>query len=168
VIGFKKIPALRNIPFVKLFVIGLIWGVSTFGLPFFLAGHTTYSSHNFLSLIAISGFVISQTIPFDIRDIHFDNKLHLKTLAQYLGLKKSKLLSTFGFLVLSVLFYQLAQQESTYNSSIILYSYSISSLMALSLIVGINANRKEIYFSGIIESILFFPFLIYLFWMNAI
>jgi len=168
VVSFKKIPALRTIPFVKLFVIGSIWGLSTFGLPLFLSQAVSCSLNQLLTFAAISFFIIFQTIPFDIRDINYDNNFRIKTLAQYLGLQKSKYFSILGFGLLSLLFFWLGHQEPKYLASTILFTYSVSSLLAIPFIMGINAKSNEVYYSGGVESILLFPFLVYLFWMNLI
>lgn len=161
VVDLKSIPAIRSIPFIKLFVIGITWSLSTFGLPLMIS-NSLYCSKNYAILfLSITFYVILQTIPFDIRDIDYDTELKIKTLAQRLGVKKSKLLSATGFLTLSITFYLISFHEL--STQIIVQSYAISSLLATPLILAINPHKKEYYYSGVIESILLFPFLIHLF-----
>lgn len=161
VVDFKQIPALRNIPFIKLFVIGITWSLSTFGLPYLISNPLYLSKYFVLLFICITLYIVLQTIPFDIRDIDYDTELKIKTLAQRLGVKKSKLLSATGFLTISIILYTISFQSLSIQP--IILAYALSALLAIPLILAINTHKKEYYYSGVIESILLFPFLIHLF-----
>ncbi len=84
----RKILPLRNIPFVKLWVIVLVWVLSTYALPLFsvfidigTSGWVLFFSQQFF-------FIAALTIPFDIRDMHSDDPFQ-KTLPMIVGVKKS-------------------------------------------------------------------------------
>ena len=69
---------LREIPFSKIFIISLVWTVSTM-LLLVLENNISFDSNITLHLIGRFLFVLAITIPFDIRDIKFDKDTNLKT-----------------------------------------------------------------------------------------
>ncbi|WP_343784827.1 hypothetical protein [Wandonia haliotis] len=78
--------ALRDLPYSKLFLIGIVWSALTFFVP---AAHHP----DRITLFLIGCFyILSVTIPFDIRDLPYDNP-EQKTLPQILGWRFSKILS---------------------------------------------------------------------------
>ncbi|RZK58416.1 MAG: hypothetical protein EOO87_00295 [Pedobacter sp.] len=88
----KKI-GLRNLPGIKLFLIGFVWSVScvllpivqiesTFGIMISLSETLLLVAKRFLFICAI-------TIPFDIRDLYQDKLYELKTIPVILGEKKA-------------------------------------------------------------------------------
>jgi 4-hydroxybenzoate polyprenyltransferase len=102
---------LRNIPGLKLFLIALVWALSSVWFPYveFIATHQTNTNVLDLILLIIKRllFVTAITIPCDIRDMLQDSKYKLKTIATVYGEKKAYLfcqilLITYFFL--SVLF----------------------------------------------------------------
>lgn len=83
---------LRNIPGLKLFLIGLTWTGVTFFFPLFV-NDVVLTDVAYLQGLQRFLFVLAITIPFDIRDISFDME-KLSTLPQALGLSASKVLAT--------------------------------------------------------------------------
>ena len=89
--------SLRELPFLKIFLISIVWAFTT----------TILVASNYLdwkNLIPIIldrfCFVMAITIPFDIRDLKFDNK-RIKTIPMVFGVKGAKQLAYF-LLFLSV------------------------------------------------------------------
>lgn len=155
VISYKRIPALREVPYIKLFVIGLIWGLITLGLPYLLISEVT---KNFIPLLLIISFyVVLQTIPFDIRDSQLDRSLGIKTIAQKFGIKRSKFIIVTGFILLGAAIYLGIVFWTLPNLSIV---YAWGCFLAIPICSGIKKNSSEIYYSFVVESILFFPFLL--------
>lgn len=76
---------LRHIPFVKTFVIALVWAYSV-SVP--LIYYNPYNPTAFLFLRNFL-FILAITLPFDIRDLERDPKW-LKTLPQVLGVNATK------------------------------------------------------------------------------
>lgn len=93
---------LREIAFLKIFVIAFIWTFSTFVLPFI------DNSFEWTDLNKVIGFqfferllwVVLLMIPFEIRDLRFDKK-HLKTLVTTFGVWPTKI----GSLILLILLF---------------------------------------------------------------
>lgn len=84
---------LREIPYLKIFVIAAVWSTSTVLLPvvqtpeFIERGQVAYL------LMSRFFFVLAITIPFDIRDMEPDRAQQLKTIPILLGEKRSLRLS---------------------------------------------------------------------------
>ncbi len=163
VLGFKNNKALREIPFIKVFVIAIVWTLACFDIPLFLSDHPWDLEILFFN-IAFLAFLVFQTIPFDIRDMLYDKSLNIKTIASHYGLEKSKYITIFvgilsisGFAIISNLLF-------ITDKKVILLSYLISLLIGILMVFNIKKDAKEIYFSLIIESILIFPCIFYLFW----
>jgi len=95
--------SLRNIPAIKIFAIALSWAGLTVLLP--LVQHDIFDSTVLWLFLRRFLFVLVLTLPFDIRDIDFDN-ISMKTLPIWLGVKRSKIvgyLLLLGFLALTFL-----------------------------------------------------------------
>ena len=91
---------LRDVPSIKIFLIALTWAFVTEGLPSILATNKI----DFLPLLERFLFILAITIPFDIRDLHFDH-MRLKTIPQMLGVNKAKWLGiSFLFIAELILF----------------------------------------------------------------
>ena len=93
---------LRDVPFIKIVLIALTWAFVTEGLPSILAT----SKMEFLPFFERFLFIFAITIPFDIRDLHFDH-IRLKTIPQVFGVNKAKWLGiSFLFIAELILFYR--------------------------------------------------------------
>ena len=108
ILPLKNGRSLRQVPFLKIFIIATTWVWVTAILPLqitetnFQLSHISILAHRFLFIFAI-------TIPFDIRDIYTDKQSDLKTLPSYYGVKNSKrwalgiLLLSFAFLFFPII-----------------------------------------------------------------
>lgn len=104
---------IRNIPGLKLFIIGIVWASSTVLLPIFeieKGSQTVISSYEcFLLFLNRFLFILAITIPFDIRDIYQDKNHELKTLPVLFGERKSLILCQillFTQLLIMIIFFQ--------------------------------------------------------------
>ena len=79
---------LRTIPYIKIYLIALVWCLSTVLLTA-TENNLVISIDVILSLISRFLFIVAITIPFDIRDIKFD-ALTLKTIPMLFGVEMSK------------------------------------------------------------------------------
>ncbi|MEQ8625443.1 MAG: UbiA family prenyltransferase [Vicingaceae bacterium] len=163
IIQISKIPALRSIPFLKIFIIAFVWGGVMVLLPILSAGESDriFTLETQLLAIAIALFVFGETIPFDIRDLSEDRATKLKTIPLKIGLKKSKLLCLMLYVLSGALFI----------SDIIIYSkpfifassFGFSLLLSYLIILRVDTLKKELYYSLLIESSLAFPIICYAF-----
>jgi len=109
-IGDQKF-GLRHIPWLKQFMISLVWTMSIVLLPILEAQHfhlTSISLRDTTILIAKRFlFIAALTIPFDIRDLFDDRKSGLKTVPTVMGEKNAYLFCQVllgGYVVLLLLF----------------------------------------------------------------
>jgi len=146
---------LRKIPFTKIFSIAIVWTISTM-LLLILENNVLLNPSVILHLISRFLFVLAITIPFDIRDLKFDNQ-KLKTIPIVLGIEKSKILA-ISFLLLAFWVYSylfVAETLSLPHLIAILISFFIASI----LIIKSTQNKREIYFSCWVESLSIFFYL---------
>lgn len=150
-----KLINLRNIPFLKLFVIAFTWSMMTVALPLL---NQKLTLDYFLVIIERFAFILAITIPFDIRDMEVDKKEGLKTIPVVLGMEMAKeiaigLILLFTLIVLITLFIQ-------FHSLLSSMSLIISGLLSILMIYRTDPNRKAYFFNlgmegmSLIQSIL--------------
>ena len=161
ILQISKVPALRSIPFLKIFIIAFVWGGVMALLPVLSGSESdrVFTLEWQVLAIAIALFVFGETIPFDIRDINEDRATQLKTIPLKIGLKKSKLLSFILYILSGMLF---VLHILFYNKPLLFaFSFSLSLSLSLIIILGVNTYKHELYYSLLIESSLAFPFIFY-------
>lgn len=145
--------ALRDFPYVKIHLIALIWVLIIAMWPLIREQKPIL---NHLELIVALYFIlVAITIPFDIRDLSYDD-LKKRTIPQLIGVKWSKVIASIflctGFALLA----------SSDNSFTVNPFYYISFLGFFVLIVYSKTERKETYFSGYIDGWILFLGLMFL------
>jgi len=137
--------SLRNIPGLKLFLIAFSWAGITVLFPL-IQNYITPRIIDWITFFQRFLFVVVITIPFDIRDLSFDNT-QLKTIPQQFGIKKSKL---FGILLL-ILFISLEFIKPS-AKNVIVQTLIITILSGLLLWFS-NNNQSKYYSSFLVESL---------------
>ncbi len=136
----------RSMTNLKLFLITITWSAVTVLLPL---KNAEISFSNDVWFVFIQRFLIlfAITIPFDIRDIDFDNP-EIKTLPQTLGVQKSKIIGVIAlFLFFLIEFLKDLKTENT-----LLMTMFITVISMLFLIFS-NKKQSKYYSSFWIESI---------------
>lgn len=146
--------ALRDFPYIKIHLIALTWVLVIAVWPIL---REEKSIINYIELlIALYLILIAITIPFDIRDLTYDS-IQKKTIPQLIGVQLSKLVSslllTFGYLLIALFLSDFIQNPF----------YYISFVGFLGLILNSQKERKEMYFSGLIDGWILFLGLMFLF-----
>ncbi len=144
--------SIRKIPYAKIFYIAMMW---TLWVLFFSNHLSFYPLYLPLYL-----FILSMTIPFDIRDLG-ENEL---TIPQQLGKRKSTLLALFLFWTV-VLIIPIPCQWVTQNIAGIVILVFIISILILAIHLLKDNKSLSFYISFVIEGIptlvfLYFYFLI--------
>ncbi len=146
---------LRNIPFSKIFIISLVWVLST-QLLLILENDIAFSQNIILHLLARFLFVFAITIPFDIRDLKYDAE-DLKTIPIIFGVSKAKSIAIFSLIIAMIIaVFQLLQHGL--NSANLL-ALILAYFLAVILIKKSIVNSSEMYFSFWIESLSIFYYL---------
>ncbi len=147
---FPNQKSLRDLPFLKIFLIASTWAVCAVVLPLVVLD-LYFGYHTFLLFLTILTYILAVTIPFDIRDLKLD-KSTTKTIPQILGINKSINLSLVLLLLCTILSFII-------DKSIYLIPISIATLV----LYFARKEKPELFYSGLIDGIiLFFPIAGYL------
>ena len=139
---------IRKIPYIKVFVIAFVWTIVSClieGLENNIELDLAYLLH----ILARFFFVISITIPFDIRDLNLDQKTIL-TIPVILGEKNSILCSKIMLMVsafLYLLLYYLNSIEIIHLCALIL-----GSLFTLTILMKVSNKKNDVFYSFWLES----------------
>ena len=135
---------LRDIPSLKIFIIGLVWATTSSFLPYINQVDSSVEIP-WVLFIADFLFIIAITIPFDIRDMQLD-EVEKKTIPQVVGVKKAIGIAIF-LLLLNVLFLY-------YLVGTILYFSIIGVVLSIILVQGCQKTKNDFYFSFFIDGLL--------------
>jgi len=142
---------LREIPFLKIFLISFVWAASTVFLPIIQSG-INYDKENIIAILLERFlFVFAITIPFDIRDMEVDAKMNLKTIPAVVGKKRAMIISN----ILLVLFLMICLVH--YKSASLIWLNAAFVLSAISTFYFINSKKIQaihFYHYGILDGTL--------------
>lgn len=133
---------LREIPFLKIHLIAIVWVVVVAFFPLWNEGdlnlnHWFFGGIHYLYIVAIC-------IPFDIRDLKYDADSQ-QTFPQLLGIKRAKIVGYICLIVFAI-FAVLLQPQLIHNP--LFYS---AIFIQLALIYFTTENRADFYFGGWID-----------------
>ncbi len=137
---------LRDIPFAKVFLISLTVSYVSVYLPLYEQTDLFAKPELFYYFASRFFFIFAITIPFDIRDLDFDQGSSLNTIPMLVGLDKSKQISLlslacFSFIVL-ILF-----SDSAY----ITVAHLVAAIFAGWVITLCKKDSSEYYYSLLVE-----------------
>ena len=133
---------MREIPYIKVYLIAITWAVVLILFPMINEGKFEWVV--LFHAIAHALFIIAAAIPFDIRDVKFDHNSQ-KTIPQMLGVRRAKSISTILlmlFLVIMVVY------EPPLLVSI---AFFVAITVHLTLLLFMNEKRGDIYCAGAID-----------------
>lgn len=146
--------ALRDFSYIKIHLIVLTWVLMSAVWPM-LREQQSFLYH--LKLLAgLYLIMLAITIPFDIRDLNYDDSSK-KTIPQMMGVRLSVILSS---IFLASGFYLVAIYDADFLRNPFFY---ISFIGFFILILATKQSRKELYFSGWIDGWIVFFGLMFLF-----
>lgn len=149
--------ALRDIPGLKIFWIGGSWAAVTVLLP--LLGTNEINSLWPPIFAERLFFVLAITLPFDIRDMHYDSG-NQKTIPQVIGLRKSAWLAQG----LNLLFAVIVLINFAYsNQQEVIFALVISALINAVVLAFAFRPRPEPYYSVLVDGLTIIqPVIVYL------
>ncbi len=147
---------LRDISGLKVYIIGLVWAGVTVILPL-LNNNLTLTADVILTTIQRFVFVIALMLPFEIRDLAFDN-FKLATIPQKIGIQQTKIMGLF--LLMLFLFLEFFKNEVFAVNFIILV---IITIVTAGFILFSKSNNSPYYSALWVESIPMFWLLITVF-----
>ncbi|MCX6148649.1 MAG: UbiA family prenyltransferase [Candidatus Kapabacteria bacterium] len=153
---------LREIPYLKIFIISLIWSIVTVVIPVIRAETHIEASKIMLIMIERFLFIFAITIPFDIRDIETDKKAGMRTIPILLNEKKS---ITISNLVIGVFLIITTIHFIEYKILSLFIALVISGLSTLYILNSTKIKQLKYYHFGILDGTMILQFiLIYLFY----
>lgn len=146
---------LRDYPFMKIFLIALVWTILCFSIP-----KSNYESKDIFLIVERFFFMLAITLPFDIRDINIDSRFGVKTIATELGEKKTVLLALLlllsGFILLAIYYFQ--SNEAAYFLLRYLFVYTLTGF----LIYSSSSTKQDYHFTGYLDGTLILRGLVFL------
>ena len=134
---------LRDLPYIKVFLIALCWTLLCYLIP-------TENPDTYI-LIERFCFMMAITIPFDIRDLESDSKSGTLTIVSKLGKKWSRFIAIL-FAVIG--FYCLVSSPIMDFTISTLVGYVFIYVLTILLISGSNENSADHYYSGYLDGLL--------------
>ncbi|MDF1675889.1 MAG: UbiA family prenyltransferase [Vicingaceae bacterium] len=145
----KKWLALRDIPYLKIFVIAFVWTLVTGLLPL-VNNIEQINLHYILFLVKQFLFVFAITIPFDIRDMKYDIEKGIKTFPLVVGVKKVIILGVLlllGFIAIASYEFLVFQ-----NITMSLWIAEIITILLVAVLLLLSKKQQpELFYSLIIE-----------------
>lgn len=155
--GGKK---LRDVGMLKIFLIAFIWTVSTAILPVLQCEASFQNTRTWLIILEKILFIFAITLPFDIRDLAYDESRKLKTIPMLIGVKKTLHLAygclmVLGFLaIINYLLLPLPQRPQLFLMLALLVSYRTTAL----LIQQTKEGRPDQFYTGLMDATLLVQF----------
>lgn len=143
---WPKSKNLRSISGLKIFIIALVWSATVVLLPLWHE-KILITTDDYVLGVQVILLVIGLTIPFEIRDLDLDGT-ELRTLPQWLGVKRSKQLAIVCFVLLVIL--DFFKDDWPVISPVY---WLFIALMGVVGVVFAKANSGKYYASFWIESI---------------
>ncbi len=139
---------LREIPFLKIFLIAFVWSTTTILLPLIESGNPYNKAHILFMLIERFLFIFAITVPFDIRDIIHDKQVGLKTFPVIIGEKRSILfanIALFLFSLLCIFHYQ------NITFPFLTTAFLLSAIVAIFFLNSKKVQKLPYYHYGILD-----------------
>jgi 4-hydroxybenzoate polyprenyltransferase len=140
---------LRSIPVLKVFLIAYVWSSISSFLPAIVGNEQVFTSKNILVFIAHLMFIMSITLPFDIRDFENDTKENLITFPQVIGIWPTKLLSILCIILFTLIIHGFVGG----------WYMPFFSLVTAILILSASSKRKDYYFTFYLDGTIILYFI---------
>lgn len=145
---------LRELPYTKIHLIVISW-VYMVGI-FPLLNEQIFTFNLWIMAFIQYFYLIGVTIPFDIRDLPFDNPKQ-RTIPQVFGVKGSKLI---GFISLILFYCFVIMLEHSFLTNLL---FLLAIVVQILLVIRTQEKQPEFYSSGLIEGLIMLLGLAYFF-----
>ncbi len=138
---------LRDVAYIKLLLIAIIFTIICLVIPLY---NDVENEIILRSSVVLLLFMLSLTIPFDIRDKEIDHKEGIKTLVTWLGTSLSKSIAIMLALAAIVL--------CLFNLSSPFYVAMLPTLsMAVLLVARCRSDIADYYYTGLMDGVMIVP-----------
>lgn len=152
---FSHRKRLRDLPYVKVFVVALVWAIVTTTIPLVLIGSQANMIWMASSLVFF--FIAAITLPFDIRDKQIDMRQGVSTLSTKIGVSRTRIFSLLllGLALMVLLF----MHGSEAVSFVTFCSWVLCLLASAVLILLVDEEKSDWYYSFYLDGTIMIPFL---------
>ncbi len=154
---------LRDLPYLKIFLIALAWAWITVIAPAQSAGITIDRSVLMMALERAC-FIFAITIPFDIRDLFQDQEAAVSTLPGQWGILQAKYIA-LGSLFLMMILVFLNYWLGIYDLSVF-FALIFSALTSGVFIWKATPEKHDYYFTGLLDGTMIIQLLLVLLFIN--
>ncbi len=146
---------LRDLPGIKVFLIALVLGLTTVLLP--VLAYSSYGSLMspaiFIIFLRRMFFIFAITIPFDIRDLEYDQRNGTRTIPVILGVTKAKAVAFFALAIFIGL--ALFQYFMVSNTKIeYVFALVLSALISAWMISISGKKKQDRFYSVFLEGMM--------------
>lgn len=152
VLGGKKNRRLRDVNFIKIFLVAIVWGFVTVMLPALELG-VMQNTTTQLMLLERMIFIFAITLPFDLRDLVVDKHNKVDTLPAKLGIQNTILLALGLMLLFCFICYL------NYGTPV-LWGLLLSAGLTSGLIYLSKDQKHDYFFTGVIDGTMIVQFLL--------
>lgn len=144
---------LRDVGFLKIFLIAFVWAIVTIVLPFLEIQNDSKNTF-FLTLMCLErmSFIFALCIPFDIRDIDWDSRTSIRTIPLSIGVEKAKFVS-YCALIITISMSYLLTNNKIYSATQFLGLIVVYLLTAL-IVSKTTKNRSDYFFYGGVDGMI--------------
>lgn len=154
---FGKAKRLRDVSFIKIFLIGIVWSYVTGVVPMYEQGLSFPVILSYFLEIII--FFIAITIPFDIRDYSVDASNNVSTIPTLLGRRPAIKLALL--LIWITLFIDVSMTLQYDLSFLGLICMATTCVLTFFTIKHVSDKETDYYFSGLLDTTIMFPYSLY-------
>ncbi len=147
---------LRDIPFLKIYIISGIVAFVTTTLPLVDVGGVGLWNHLMMFAMRFI-FILAITIPFDARDIPYDKRWGLKTIPILLGEERAVNLAKFLLHFTTIIAFLLAFLTRFFSYYVFLALF-LSEILTAYVLNGYKKNKSELYLVVLIEGTMVYQF----------
>lgn len=151
--GNKKL-RLRDVHFIKIFLIAIVWSYVTVLLPF-LEYELTIGIRELGILLERVLFIFVITLPFDLRDWEIDKKNGVRTIPATIGVKNTLRLAFFILIIWGLFVFQI------YNFSIT-FALLISGISTGVFVYYSPKQKHDYYFTALMDGTMILQYILVL------
>jgi len=142
---------LRDLPYIKLFLIAGNWTMITILLPLIQYGKTVDDTEVLWIIAERFFFVLALCIPFDIRDIDTDRQAGLSTIPNTIGVKKSWQVAFLCVIISAIIstIHYLNNEQISY-----LIAFLISATLTIIALSIAKRRLYNLYLYGVIDGMM--------------
>ncbi len=160
---FRK-KRLRDLPFIKVFVVAAMWSLVTTIIP--ASSHPVSSASLWWLAVEKCFFIVALTLPFDVRDCEIDSHYGVSTFATRFGVKASLL----GAIICSLIaiFIVILQTLRGFYESPVAVALIVSYIYVMVLISLTTRSKHDYFFTAGIDGAMLLQWILILLFQGQI